>query len=127
MIYEIMYEKLNTLIPSLDTIPSYQKIEIPGMLNLDMMVWHQSDKYTRISLDQYYDHGGYITRNQRIEIRFSTTYKMAQVVRYEDMQCYYECNPGTGELEMHDPVIKKRWNAFFSQCLSDLLDQGYQF
>lgn len=123
--YEILFKKINDLIPNLDTIQPGEgiKLKAAGFMDLSINVlWRETDK-TTISMTHYYKQNGDLVPDPDMEIAIYPSRKMAEALSYQDSYSYQVVYPEPGKVY---PKLKSELNRFLNTWLNNIEMQGHK-
>lgn len=130
-IYERIYNKLNRLIPDLETLkPGDSRKSSAGDgfmdLNLDVLSKSEDDTiedYTIIALSHYYKQNGDMVADPDMEIKvYNKRWPVAEALTYQDSWSYERVYPDAQHVI---PKLKKRLNSFLDMWLRNCLKQKH--
>lgn len=118
-----IYTKLYKLIPELDSIKEYARLEASGFMPLGVDILSDGKEVTRIALSHYYKHpaSSDLIADPDMVLCIYKQEQRVEVISYQDAFTYQEVTPG----EKDNPGLRKSLNAFLSQWLDNLLAQGH--
>jgi len=117
------YQKLNTLLPSLPTIPEYAKSTVSGFMDLNLDLLEKKGKVFSIALSHYYKHpSGDMIPDPDMTMRVDTAAQTVEALTYQDIYRYDKVYPD-GEV---DQSVRKSLNTFLAHWLQNCIDQGHR-
>lgn len=122
--YEILFKKINALIPNLDTIQPGEGVVLKaaGFMDLSINVlWREGDK-TTISMTHYYKQNCDLVPDPDMEIAIYPSRKMAEALGYQDSYSYQVVYPEPGKVY---PKLRTELNSFLNTWLDNIKMQGH--
>ena len=124
-LHQRIYKKLQTVIPSLQSIDEHGKSVVPGYMDLNLDVLRRGPTKTVIALSHYYKHpSGDMIADPDMVLAVYSDRAMAEALSYQDSFGYQEVYSQGGA--MVDVRTKRELNQFLMQWLSNLIDQGHR-
>lgn len=125
-IHDKIFEQLEELIPGLTELKpgDYKKSKSEGFMDLHLDVLDRTEEELRIALSHNYYQNGDTIADPDMEIRvyLIPDWRKAEALTYQDTYIYNEVYPEPGKVIPHN---KKSLNAFLTQWLKNLKDQGH--
>ena len=125
-IYDRIFKQLEALIPGLTELEpgDYRKSESGGFMDLHLDVLNKTEEELTIALSHNYQQNGDTIADPDMEIRVYLIpgWRKAEALTYQDASFYNEVYPEPGKMI---PRLKKSLNAFLTQWLKNLKDQGH--
>lgn len=125
-IYELIYRKLNKLIPGLEDLKAGESRKSSageGFMDLHLDVLDKTDDYIIIALSHYYTQNGDMIADPDMEIKiFNKNRGMAEALTYQDSRCYQRVYPDAYHVI---PKLKKSLNNFLNRWLRNCLQQKH--
>jgi len=128
-IHDKIFEQLEELIPGLTELEpgDYRKSESGGFMDLHLDVLDRTKKELRIALSHNYYQNGDTIADPDMEIRvyLIPDWKKAEALTFQDQWGYRVVYPEENGQTLVNVRAKKELNAFLTQWLKNLKDQGH--
>ena len=124
-LHQRIYKKLETVIPSLQSIDEHGKSVVPGYMDLNLDVLRRGPTKTVIALSHYYRHpSGDMIADPDMELAVYPDRAMTEALSYQDCYRYQRVYSEGGRLV--DIQAKRELNKFLSHWLTNLRIQGHR-
>lgn len=126
-IYELIYRKLNKLIPDLENLQAGDARKSSGgdaFMDLNLDVLHKTTDYIIIALSHYYKQNGDMIADPDMEIKiYNKNRAMAEALTYQDSFGYQRVYPDANHVKLK---LQKSLNSFLNTWLRNCLQQKHK-